>query len=86
MMTFSMLSDCLYVCKSLSSSLKTAMPRPLSSDLIITATAFFAKIIIVDIVFLLATITYTFTIFSHFTVAKGTNSRIAVKTLQQDTN
>ena len=53
--------------------------------LVITATAFFAKIIIVDIVFLVAAIAYTFTIFSHFTVAKGTNSRIAGKTLQQGT-
>jgi len=50
---------------------------------IIEATSLLAKIISADIVFLLAIITYTFTNFRYFTLAKGTISR--GNTLQQDT-
>jgi hypothetical protein len=50
---------------------------------IIEATSLLAKVISADIVFILAIIAYTFTIFRYFTLAKGTNSR--GNTLQQDT-
>jgi hypothetical protein len=42
---------------------------------IVAATSLLATVISADIVFLLAIIAYTFTIFNYFTVAKGTNSR-----------
>jgi hypothetical protein len=50
---------------------------------IIEATSLLAKIISADIVFLLAIIAYTFSIFRYFTAEKGINCR--GNTLQQDT-
>jgi hypothetical protein len=51
--------------------------------LTITTTAFFAKVISANIVFLLAIVAYTSIIFSYFIVAKGADSVIVGNTLQR---